>query len=303
MAGTNRGAHAPGEKFGLSAALTTPFARDMSIDTGRMEAHAKSLLEEGCASVTLFGTTGEGASLCERERIAILDAFAAAHVDPTRLVAGISATAMEQATEQATAALEAGVHTLLVPPPFYFKDLSEEGLFAWYAELFERIGRYGPRILLYHIPQVTAVALPLPVVQRLKQGYGEIVLGVKDSGGHWPTTESFLGESDLTILVGDERHLARAVRLGGAGAISGMANVFPRELAALVETGQDNDRLSRLVDSLVKLPIIPAIKTLVGLKRRDENWNRVRPPLASVAAADCAMLDRLLRDFEQTRAV
>lgn len=302
MAGMKQGTFAPGETFGLSAALTTPFSDDFSIDSGRMIAHAKDLLAEDCTRVTLFGTTGEGASLSERERIAVLEAFAAADVDPDRLIAGICATALEQAVEQASAALGMGVQTLLVPPPFYFKGLGEEGLFAWYAGLLDHIGPRGARVLLYHIPQVTAVALPLVMVQELKQRYGDAILGVKDSGGHWPTTESFLGESDLFTLVGDERQLARAVRQGGAGAISGMANVFPRELAALVQTGQDDTRLSSMVDSLVTLPVTPAIKTLVGLKRGDESWNRVRAPLGPTPAKDVEMLRNLMRDFERMRA-
>lgn len=302
MAGMKRGAGAAGEMFGLSAALTTPFNDDLSIDTGRMIAHAKCLLESGCASVTLFGTTGEGSSLSERERVEALEAFASANIDPSNLVAGVSATAWGQAVEQASIALDAGIRTLLVPPPFYFKGVSEEGLFGWYAALFDRIGPRGSRVLLYNIPQLTAVALPLTLVRRLKQRYGDLVLGVKDSGGHWPTTESFLGESDLAILVGDERDLARAIRLGGAGAISGMANALPRELAELVQTGQDNARLSRMVDSLVKLPVTPAIKALVGLKHCDEAWNRVRAPLDPTPAIDIEMLKGLLHDFEEARA-
>lgn len=293
---------APEETFGLSAALTTPFGKDLAIDSGRMTAHAWRLLETGCASVTLFGTTGEGASLAERERRAVLDAFTAAGIDPARLVAGISATAIGQAADQALAALDAGIDTLLVPPPFYFKEVSEEGLFSWYAALFEQIGPRAPRVLLYHIPQLTAAGLPLSLVRRLKQRFGALVLGVKDSGGHWPTTEQFLGEGDLAILVGDERHLARAIRLGGQGAISGMANIFPGELAGLVRTGKDIAWLSRMVDSVVKLPVTPAVKALVGLKQRDEGWNRVRAPLEPTPASDVVMLRTFLREFDRTGA-
>lgn len=302
MAGMNEGTRAPEETFGLSAALTTPFSDNFSIDSGRMTAHAKGLLAEGCTRVTLFGTTGEGASLSQGERIAVLDAFAAADVDPARLIVGISATAVGQATDQALAAFDAGVDMLLVPPPFYFKGVSEEGLFAWYAALFERIGQHKPRVLLYHIPQLTDLGLPLTLVRRLKQRYGSLVLGVKDSAGHWPTTEQFLGEKDLCTLVGDERHLAQAVRLGGQGAISGMANVFPAELAELVRTGQDNAWLNKMINSLMKLPVTPAVKSLVGLKHHAESWSRVRAPLNSVSAEEVEMLSGLMRDAEQMRA-
>lgn len=293
MAEADRGARAPKKSFGLSAALTTPFSEDLSVDLAGMIEHASDVLAEGCFSVTLFGTTGEGASLTWRERKAVLDGFAAANFDPARLVVGISSTAVESAADQALAALDAGVATLLVPPPFYFKGVSDGGLFAWYAALLERVGWRMPRIILYHIPQVTGIGLSLPLVRALKDRYGDLILGVKDSGGDWPTTRSFLGETDLSILVGDERHLAAAIRLGGGGAISGMANVFPGRLAELVRTGQEDTWLNGIVETLVELPVTPAIKALVGLKRGESGWERVRAPLEPTPAVDVERLRHL----------
>jgi 4-hydroxy-tetrahydrodipicolinate synthase len=297
MAGADRGVRALKTMFGLSAALATPFNADLSVDLPRMIAHAVDLLAEGCSSVTLFGTTGEGASLTWRERAAVLHGFTVANFDPTRLVVGISSTAAESAADQALAAFDAGVATLLVPPPFYFKGVSDDGVFAWYAALLERVGRRKPQVILYHIPQVTGVGLSLPLVRKLKNRYGDLILGVKDSGGDWPTTRSFLGEPDLSILVGDERHLAAAIRLGGAGAISGMANVFPGRLAALVRTGQDDSWLNAIVDTVVKLPATPAVKVLVGLKRGESGWERVRAPLQPTPAADIERVSRLAREL------
>lgn len=302
MAEADRGAQAPKQMFGLSAALTTPFGPDLSVDLARMIEHARDLLAEGCSSVTLFGTTGEGASLTWRERTAVLHGFAAANFDPARLVAGISSTAAESAADQAFAALDAGVATLLVPPPFYFKGVSDDGVFAWYAALLERIGGRMPRVILYHIPQVTGVGLSLPLVRKLKDRYGGLILGVKDSGGDWPITRSFLGETDLAILVGDERHLAASIRLGGAGAISGMANVFPGRLAALVRTGQDDAWLNGIVETLVELPVTPAIKALVGLKRGESGWERVRAPLEPTPTADVERLRHLAGELGGKRA-
>lgn len=293
----NRGVCAPKQVFGLSAALATPFNADLSVDLPRMIEHAEDLLTEGCSSVTLFGTTGEGASLTWRERVAVLRGFAAANVDAARLVIGISSTAAESAADQALAALDAGVATLLVPPPFYFKGVSDDGVLAWYAALLDRVSLRRPRIILYHIPQVTSVGLSLPLIRKLKDRYGDLILGVKDSGGDWPTTRALLGETDLAIIVGDERHLAAAIRLGGAGAISGMANVFPGRLAALVRTGQDDSWLNGIVESLVELPVAPAIKALVGLKRRESGWERVRAPLQPTPADDVERLRRLAGDL------
>lgn len=281
--------------FGISAALVTPFRDDFSVDLERMAAHARGLLADGCASITLFGTTGEGASLSMTERLKVQYALTSAGIAPDRMVAGVGGAAVGSVAEQALAALDTGIRTILVPPPYYFKGVSQEGLFGWYSALIGQIAGQSPRIILYHIPQVTAAPLSLELVRRLKDRFGELILGVKDSAGDWPTTEAFLGERDLQVLVGDERQLAHAVRLGAAGAISGMANLFPARLADLVATGKDDPELSGLVDAVVKLPVTPAVKALVGVMRNEKGWDRVRAPLDSTPAAD---IDRL-RDVWQ----
>jgi 4-hydroxy-tetrahydrodipicolinate synthase len=300
--GTGSGAGARHQLFGISAALTTPFRDDLSVDLKRMVAHARALLEEGCASVTLFGTTGEGPSLSRAERAAAQDALIGAGITPDRIVVGLNGVSVEAAVEQAESALVHGIRTFLVPPPYYFKGVSDSGLFSWFSSLLERIAGHGARVILYHIPQVTGIGLSLALVRRLKEAYPETVFGVKDSAGHWPTTEAFLSLSDLAVLVGDERHLAAAARLGGAGAISGMANLFPALLADLIRTGKDNAEMNALVDAIVRLPVTPAVKALVGVKLSEQGWERVRAPLEPTPAADVETLGRLLRGLNRKRA-
>ncbi|WP_265517440.1 dihydrodipicolinate synthase family protein [Nitratireductor luteus] len=291
-----------GGTFGISAALVTPFRDDFSIDLERMAAHATGLLADGCARVTLFGTTGEGASLSMTERLKAQYALTSAGVAPDRIVACVGGAAVGSVAEQALASLDTGIRTLLVPPPYYFKGVSQEGLFRWYSALIGQIAGQSPRIILYHIPQVTAAALSLELVRRLKDRFGEFIVGIKDSAGDWATTEAFLGERDLQVLVGDERHLAHAVRLGGAGAISGMANLFPSRLAELVATGKNDPELSALVDAVVKLPVTPAVKALVGVMRGEKGWDRVRAPLDSTPASDVEMLREIWQAMGRDKA-
>lgn len=290
------------EMFGISAALITPFHEDHSLDFDRMAAHANDVLDRGCASVTLFGTTGEGASLSISERLKAQYALTGAGISPERIVVGVNGAAVDAVTEQALGALDAGIRTLLMPPPYYFKGVSEEGLFSWYCTAIDNIANRSPRVILYHIPQVTAAPLPLSLVRRLKQRFGDLILGVKDSGGDWPTTEGFLGERGMQILVGDERHLARAVRLAAAGAISGMANLLPARLAEVVATGRDDAALNELVAAVVQLPVTPAVKALVGIARKEEGWERVRAPLQAISGPDIDRLKALWQGMEQKRA-
>lgn len=267
--------------FGISAALVTPFTADGAVDAPRAAALAMRVIEGGAtAGVTLFGTTGEGASLGPTDRAALLEALLAAGIEPGRIATCISATALEQAERQAQEALSRGIRRLLLTPPFYFKDVTDEALFAWFARLLDRVGRDQPEIILYHIPQVTQIPLSEALVRRLKDSFRPVIFGVKDSSGDWATAQSFLRHDDLAILIGDERLLPRAAPLGGAGAISGMANLFPARLTHVIRTGDEDPEMTALVDAIVCAPVTPLVKALVGALHGEPGWELVRPPLS-----------------------
>ncbi len=206
-------------RFGLSVALATPFAEDRSIDLPRLVAHARQSLADGCTSVTVFGTTGEGASLGHNDRQRALGALVGAGIDPrTQLVVGIAASSVEDAIAQGRAGLMLGCPSFLLAPPFYFKGAGDEGLFDWIAAVLTGLGPKASNVILYHIPQVTAVGLSMALVDRLKKAFPGQVTGVKDSSGDWNNAQALLQQhGDLHILIGDERLLARAMnsrRLG-----------------------------------------------------------------------------------------
>jgi 4-hydroxy-tetrahydrodipicolinate synthase len=291
----SRGAQAMA-RFGLSAAIATPFDAAFEPDCARLAAHARALIEAGCGGVTLFGTTGEGAALSLAQRRAMLEATVAAIGEPRRRVTvGVTACALDEARDQALLGLDAGCRALMVTPPFYFKGVDDDALFAWYAKLFEKLGARARDVILYHIPGVTQVPLSVDLVGRLKTAFPGVVIGVKDSSGDWANSSRLVAEhGDLIILIGDERHLARGVRGGGSGAISGLANIFPAELTQMIADGADDARISGLVDALVKLPIIPAVKALIALARGDMAWRRCAPPLAELTDAQMTEASRML---------
>jgi 4-hydroxy-tetrahydrodipicolinate synthase len=214
---------APGERFGLSCASITPFDRAGGIDVDRLVTHLRRCLDAGCSSVTLFGTTGEGASVGQAEREHALDAATTA-IGADKILIGVMASAAADAAAQANALLDAGGRGVLLAPPFYFKDPDDEGLYAWFSRAIEAM--HAPRgVFLYHIPSVTQVRLSSAVIGRLKRALPGVIAGVKDSGGEWQYTARLLAEhGDLHVLVGDERLLARAMRHGASGAINGLSN-------------------------------------------------------------------------------
>ena len=279
-------------RFGLSCALATPFRADGACDIPLLVAHARSRLAAGCASVTLFGTTGEGASVGNVARRAIFAARAQDGFDLTQhAVVGIAASAAADAVAQIRDAAAAGVRRVLLPPPFYFKGVRGAGLHAWFHAVLRDIAGSGVEVILYHIPSVTAVPLPIELIETLATEFPGQVRGVKDSSGDWPYTERLLELAGrLVILIGDERHLARGVTLGAEGAISGTANIFPELLLPLVEAGREDTRVNRTVDELLRYPVTPAVKTLLAHRSGEPAWCRVAPPLAPLAESEAKTL-------------
>ena len=287
------------DRIGLNCALSTPFQADQSVDPVRLVAHARWVIANGCDGITVFGTTGEGASLGLPPRHQVLEALHAAGIDlGTRVFAGVSAAAIEDVVAQSRLALEAGCRGLLLAPPFYFRGVGDEGLFAFFAQVIEALGKQARGILLYHIPGMTGVPLSIALTQRLNAAFPGVILGVKDSHGDWDATERRLAElPGLQILVGDERQLARAVRQGGAGSICGLANVAPDLLRPLAWDGAEDDRINKMVTAILDHSFMPAIKALIAARLDDPAWRTMRAPLDGLSAEDGAALHAVLEGF------
>lgn len=284
----DRGMTLRSDRFGLSVALATPFTEDRAIDLPRFVAHGRQSLADGCRSLTVFGTTGEGASLGLNERQRALGAMVGAGVDPrTQLVVGIAAASVEDAIAQGRAGLILGCPAFLLAPPFYFKNAGDEGLFDWFSAVLRGLGPEASNVILYHIPQVTAVALSPALVGKLKEAFPGQVKGVKDSSGDWANSQALLNQhGDLHILIGDERLLARAMNIGASGTICGLANIVPGLMQGPVN-GKEEPRLAEIIDQLVPYAFTPACKALVGHRRNDPvAWSRMRAPLPSLSEAE-----------------
>ena len=270
------------QPFGLSAALATPVDSAKRVNPGRLCRHALWCLESGCRTVTLFGSTGEGPSLSISERQLAIDACAESQIDPESIVVAVFATAVDEAVRQVNLASERGVRTVLLSPPFYFPQPDDGAVFQWFSQVIEQAGASSPEFLLYNIPSLTRVSLAPWLVNRLHDKFGGKLRGVKDSSADWATTRRLLEECPgLQILTGDERHLAKGVAHGLAGAISGIANLAPARLLRALETGDEDDQLTRTVDAIATLPAIPSVKYAMEI-RHGPGWRRVRAPLSEL---------------------
>jgi 4-hydroxy-tetrahydrodipicolinate synthase len=278
--------------FALSCALALPLSNSFEINLGQLATHAGRCLATGCSSITVFGTTGEGASLSLAEREQILSTLSNAGFEMDRQVlGGVMATSVGDAVEQARVVIAARCRGMLLAPPFYYKEVTEAGLYAWFSQVFERIEPQGVEVILYHIPPVTGVPLSVRLIGRLRKAFPEIVKGMKDSGNDWSYTEELLRtHGDLLILIGNERHLAAGVRTGAKGAISGLANLCPKRLRSIMETGIEDPRVTSLVSEIARFPFTPAVKSLLAQRDNDPSWLAVRPPLSALSESERAEL-------------
>ena len=277
---------------GVLAPVITPFGPGLAPDPARFQRHCAWLLAHGCAGLAPFGTTSEATSLGLDERKDLLEGLVASGVDPARLLPGTGCCALPETAALSAHAVALGCSGVLVLPPFYYKGVSEEGLFRSYSEVIQRVGDARLRIYLYHIPPISGVPLPIGLVERLLKAYPGTVAGVKDSGGDWAHTEVLLGlaAQGLEVFVGSEVFLLRALRAGGAGCVTASANLNPGALDQLYrrwrEPGAEAmqaaaDRVRTILQS--HGPLVPAIKAVVAHFAQDPAWQTVRPPLVPLS--------------------
>ncbi|MFO1395990.1 MAG: dihydrodipicolinate synthase family protein [Burkholderiales bacterium] len=285
----------------------TPFNEDFTPDTALYVTHARRLLDEGCAALAPFGTTGEAASLGMAERMALLEALVSGGIEPARLVPGTGLTALPDSVTLCRHALELGVHGTMLLPPFYYKDVGDDALHAWFARLIEGVGRPEMRIYLYHIPPVARVGFSIPLVKRLAADFPGIVVGIKDSGGDWENTAALLGEvPGLTVFPGNELKLVRAIRSGAAGCITATANVNAAAIslhAGTVDAPEALEReaqVDRFRETLQRHRPIPAMKAMLARRDAHSGWMRVRPPLESLSTQALRLLEQDLEAVANT---
>ncbi len=279
----------------FGAALPTPSTPDGAVDWDRFTTHARAMLDAGCDTLVPFGTTGEGASIPRAVRAEVFARFVAAGVPAEALVPCIYGTAAADAAAEMVEAAQGGAKGVLLVPPFYFKDASEDGLFAWFSKVFEVAGDAALPTLLYHIPGVTGTPVSVALVGRLRKAFPALVAGVKDSSGDEPHTKALLAEHrDLTILVGAEPLLARAVQEGASGAISGCINVVPELVSGLVR-GLDDRRIDALVSWVLDGPVVPNLKALMAARTGDPAWATPFAPLSPIARDVPPTIIELLR--------
>lgn len=290
---------------GIWPALLTPLKADLGIDHGKFAAHCKSLIATGCPGVTAFGTTGEGSSFSMSERKEALEQLINNGVPAAQILLSTSCAALPETLELTRHAVRHGVHGCLMLPPFFFKGVSDQGVIDCYRYVIDGMAGTPFKLYLYHIPQVTGVAISQHVIATLKKMYPDTIVGIKDSAGN---TEHSVGLAnafmkDLTVYVGFEPDLPEMGRRGSTGAVSGLANFMPRVVHRLVAqpdapgTPADRERVLKLMGLLNGYSSMPALKGIMAILTGDPGWLPVRAPLVALSPEQFSALEKTMNTF------
>ena len=290
---------------GVLSPVVTPFKPDLSPDTERFVRQCKWLAANK-VGLAVFGTNSEANSLAVSERMELLEKLVDAGVDPSRMMPGTGCCALTDSVRLTAHAVNLGCAGTLMLPPFYYKGVSDEGLYRNYAEIVERVGDARLQIYLYHIPQVTQVPISLALIERLLRAYPKSIAGTKDSSGDWNNTRATLdafAKEGFDVFPGSETFLLAGMRSGGKGCISATANVNPAAIHNLYANWQsaDADKLQAGLDRVrgvfQKYPMIPAMKRAIAHWSGHPAWATVRPPLVEV---DAEQSKALIAELEQS---
>ena len=296
-----------GEKMikGLIAPILTPFDKQLKLDQKMYNDLAKDLLNNGCSGLAPFGTTGEALSVGNDERMDALEGLIKSGIDPDILIPGTGLCNLPDTIKLTKHAIDMGCHGVMTLPPFYFKGMTDDGLFEHFEKLIEGVNTNKLKIYLYHIPQVCGVGLSIDLVQKLKSSFPETIVGIKDSSGVWDNTEALLKIKDLIVYPGAELPVIEAIKLGAPGCISATANLNSKDIASVIDlchskNWDEAEKLQKKVKSVRLLfqdyAPIPAQKALLAIQTKNPMWNNLRPPFQQISKEKSAELANTLRD-------
>jgi 4-hydroxy-tetrahydrodipicolinate synthase len=276
----------PETASGVWVPAATPFRANLAIDYDRYLAHCQKLLADGAHGLAVLGTTSEANSLDLGEREMVLERLVKAGISPLQLLPGTGTSAIGDTVRLTRHAVTIGVRGVLLLPPFYYKNLTDEGLYAYVAELIKRISDKRLAIYLYNFPQMTTIYWSPVLVGLLIQDFPDTVVGLKDSSGQVHYMETLLeSHPGFAVFPSSESILLRGLRKGAAGIISATANTHVAGIRALYDNWQNaeasalHDKASAIREAAAPYGWIPAVKAILAAREGTPDWARVRPPL------------------------
>ena len=282
---------------GVLVPVLTPFTASGEPDAARFIAFCRWLLDQGADGLAIFGTTSEANSMAAGERMDLLDRLIAAGVPAAKLMPGTGACSMTEAAALARHAVGHRCGGVLLLPPFYYKGMPDDGLYAFVSGVIDKVGSAALKVYLYHIPPVAQVPYSLDLVGRLIKAHPETVVGLKDSSGDWNNTAALLERfPDFAVFPGSEVFLLDGLRKGGAGCITASGNVNVPGIKKVWDNWRSPQadalqaEITLVRNTLQAYPMVPALKRVVAHFHSDPDWAAVRPPMVPLSAAQSSAL-------------
>ncbi|MCW7943217.1 dihydrodipicolinate synthase [Streptomyces hygroscopicus] len=290
----------PSPPFGRAlCAMITPFTETGTLDLDGAQRLADHLVAEGCDGLVLSGTTGESPTTTDAEKAALVRAVREAVGARATIVAGVGTADTRHTVELALAAEKAGADGLLVVTPYYSRP-PQEAVEAHFREIADASGL---PLVLYDIPGRTGTRIEPGTMIRLAEH--PRIVAVKDCAYDLLGTQKVLGRTELAYYAGCDEQVLALYAVGGAGYVSTVANVAPRQFRAVLDAFDAGEtaqaaRLQQWVVPLVELMMASALPGTVTVKgvlgRLGLPAGPVRPPLRP---ADRETVDALLSAHQE----
>jgi len=278
---------------GVYCAVITPIKNTLSINKDLHLRHCQSLMKKGLDGLTIFGTNGEASSFSLTQKINSIEFLLENRIDANNLLIGTGSASLEDAIELTQFSVKIGAKASLLIPPFYFKNVTDDGVIAYYRNVIEQTGDNNFKFLLYNIPQYSGVTINFNIIENLIKLYPNNVVGLKDSTGNMEdmlkTIKYF---NDFAVFCGNGAMALHTTRRGGAGAITGDANISAKLLSFIIhnfkrEKEIDNfDDLKILMEKIRNVlnshEQISLLKAYYSIADNMEEWNNVMPPLKRI---------------------
>jgi 4-hydroxy-tetrahydrodipicolinate synthase len=294
------------EPRGVYAAVATPLTKAYTPDVAKFIDHCRWLLQNGCDGLAPLGTTGEANSLSVNQRLELIEGIRESGLPPKAFIIGGGSCSLADAVTLSARITEIGADGVLLLPPFYYKNPSDDALFAFFSEVVQKVGSSQLRVYLYHIPPVSQIPISLSLISRLKSEFGAVVAGVKDSSGDFRNTVRMISEiPDFVVFSGSEEFLLKNLLAGGAGCISASTNVTCRLARELYlnhrsEKAWDlQENVSRLRRSLEQFPMQAAVKEALATMNKDPSWRTILPPNQELTGEQRRKLSPILGELQE----
>lgn len=233
---------------GIWVALVTPFNNN-AVDLPAVKRLAQYLIASGVSGLVVCGTTGEAAALSKEEQLAVLDAVLDV-VPANQVVMGLSGNNMLDTLQMQQEIQLRDIAGVLIPAPYYIRP-SQCGLVDYFTQLADAS---SVPVILYNIPQRTGIVMELQTLRQIARH--PQVKAIKDCGGNPDTTMALIDDGEIDVMTGEDNLILTTLCLGGTGAISASAHIYPQRFVQLVQQVANGDLAAARANFYTLLPMI-----------------------------------------------